>query len=81
MEDYEEFANGIALPDPDDAHVIAAALKSQAQIIVTRNFKDFPEKTLAKYQIEALHPDTFLRSQLDLKPQSFSLALRPLELG
>jgi hypothetical protein len=55
----------------DDAHVLAAALRSQAQIIVTNNLKDFPEKILLKYQIEALHPDTFIRSQLDLYPPIF----------
>jgi predicted nucleic acid-binding protein len=66
VEDYEELSNGIVLPDPNDDHVVAAALKSQAQIIVTWNLRDFPESTLVKYQIEALDPDTFLRSQLDL---------------
>jgi len=71
VEDYEELAAGITLPDPDDAHVLAAALKSQAQVIVTYNLKDFPQSTLTKYQIEVLHPDTFLRSQLDLYPPSF----------
>jgi predicted nucleic acid-binding protein len=71
VEDYEELAAGIILPDPNDTHVVAAALKSQAQIIVTGNLKDFPDKMLAKYQLEAQHPDTFLRSQLDLYPAPF----------
>jgi predicted nucleic acid-binding protein len=71
VEDYEELAARLNLPDPDDAHVLAAALKSHSQIIVTFNLKDFPEKILEKYQIEALHPDTFLRSQLDLNPPIF----------
>lgn len=71
VEDYEDLAVGINLPDPDDAHVVAAALKSQAQIIVTYNLKDFPEKILLKHFLEALHPDTFLRSQLDLYPAPF----------
>ena len=71
VEDYEELAIGIALPDPNDTHVVAAALKSQAQVIVTYNLKDFPQSILAKYQIEGLHPDTFLRSQIDLYPAPF----------
>lgn len=71
VEDYEELATGITLPDPDDAHVVAAALKSQAQVIVTYNLKDFPQSMLTKYHIEVLHPDTFLRSQLDLYPAPF----------
>jgi hypothetical protein len=77
VEDYEELAAGIILPDPNDAHVVAAALKSQAQIIVTGNLKDFPDKLLAKYQLEAQHPDTFLRSQLDLYPAPFLGLVQP----
>lgn len=71
VEDYEDLAVGIHLPDPDDAHVVAAALKSQAQMIVTYNLKDFLEKILIKYQLEARHPDNFLRSQFDLYPAQF----------
>ena len=62
---------GITLPDPDDVHVLAAAVKCQAQIIVTYNIKDFSEKTLQKFGIEAQHPDTFLRYQMDLNPSAF----------
>lgn len=71
VDDYEDLAKGITLPDPDDVHVMAAAVKSQAQIIVTHNLKDFPEEILAKYNIEALDPDTFLRSQFDLNSPAF----------
>ncbi len=71
VEDYEDLVAGINLPDPDDAHVVAAALKSQAQIIVTNNLKDFPEEILSKHYLEAQHPDTFLRNQLDLFPGPF----------
>lgn len=71
VENYEELATGIVLPDAGDAHVVAAAIKSQAQIIVTNNLKDFLDRVLAKYEIEAQHPDTFLRSQLDLYPPAF----------
>src|ERR1035441_3053190 len=45
------------LGDPDDAHVIAAAILGHADSIVTSNLKDFPKKLLASYGLEAIHPD------------------------
>ncbi len=40
--DYEDKIETIHLPDPDDRHVLAAAIKSHSQLIVTYNLKDFP---------------------------------------
>lgn len=71
VEDYEGLATGITLPDSNDAHVVAAAIKSQAQVIVTFNLKDFPDEILSTYQIEAQHPDVFLRYQMDLHLPAF----------
>jgi hypothetical protein len=71
INEYEDLMLGIILPDQQDAHVLAAAIKVQAQIIVTYNIKDFPSKILKKFEIEVQHPDTFLRYQLDLKPSIF----------
>lgn len=58
----------IGLPDPNDCHVLAAAIASQADQIITFNIKDFPESILAVYDIEALHPDDFIANLIDLKP-------------
>lgn len=66
VEDYDDLMKTISLKDSNDVHVLAAAMKSQAQIIVTYNTKDFPFDILQKYGIEAQHPDTFLRYQLDI---------------
>jgi predicted nucleic acid-binding protein len=71
VHDYEDLMKSIVLPDQQDVHVLAAAIKAQAQIIVTYNMKDFPAEILKKFEIEALHPDTFLRHQLDLKLSVF----------
>lgn len=65
---YETLIESVNLPDPDDRHVLAAAIRAGADLIVTFNLKDFPEKDLRPYGIEAQHPDDFLSYQLDLAP-------------
>lgn len=68
VEGYESLLNGLALPDPDDVHVLAAAIKAKVEVIVTFNLKDFPESALQTYDIEAQHPDDFVRGLIDLAP-------------
>lgn len=68
VEGYEELIDGIKLPDPNDRHVLAAAIKANAQTVVTYNLSDFPSSVLSKYEIVAQHPDGFLRHLLDLAP-------------
>lgn len=63
---YEPLIDGLQLPDPDDRHVLAAAIRSGAQIIVTFNLKDFPQSALDMYGLEAMHPDVFIEHQLEL---------------
>jgi predicted nucleic acid-binding protein len=57
---------GLALPDPNDNHVLAAALRGHCQAIVTANLDDFPADYLDGMDIEAISPDDFLLNQLDL---------------
>lgn len=59
---------GLDLPDPDDRHVLAAAIAGHADCIVTSNLKDFPTSVLLEYGIEAVDPDTFIINQWDLDP-------------
>jgi predicted nucleic acid-binding protein len=66
---YETLINSINLPDPDDRHILAAAIRGQAHVIVTANLKDFPNDYLSKYDIEAQHPDEFITYLLELNPE------------
>lgn len=64
------------LPDLDDRHVLAAAIKGRADLIVTANFKDFPAGKLAQWGVEAQHPDEFLVNQFHLSQPDFLQAVR-----
>lgn len=48
------------LPDPNDTHVLATALSSRADLIITMNLQDFPRRVLQGFGISAMHPDEFL---------------------
>ena len=65
---YEVHIPNLTLPDPDDRHVLAAAITAAADVIVTFNLKDFPAATLALYGMEAQHPDAFLKSFINVMP-------------
>jgi len=76
VENYDCMIDSLELPDPDDRHVLAAAIKCQADVIVTNNLKDFPEDVLSKFEIEAQSPDTFLSHLFDLNSPAFCSAVR-----
>jgi len=78
---YEGLIGQVELPDPDDRHVLAAAIRCQAGAIVTYNLKDFPEERLEPYGIQALHPDEFVAHQFDLSPAAVSRAVRDQRLS
>jgi predicted nucleic acid-binding protein len=64
---YESLIEGMT-NHPKDRHVLAAAVRANAEVIVTFNLADFPEPALKPYDIAAIHPDEFLLDQLDLYP-------------
>lgn len=63
---WKACAGGLKLPDPNDVHVLAAALAGHADCIVTANLKDFPREAVDPFGIEVIHPDQFIVSQWDL---------------
>jgi len=68
IEGYEYLIAGLVLPDPNDRHVLAAAIAGHADAIVTANLKDFPAAALDKHGVEVQHPDDFIMNQLELRP-------------
>jgi hypothetical protein len=76
VENYEWLIESLVLPDVDDRHVLAAAVVGHADAIVTMNLKDFPKKVLAKYNLEAQHPDDFIMNQLELRELDALVALK-----
>ena len=56
---YEHLIDTSTFPDPDDRHVLAAAIHARANLIVTFNLSDFPPTILAAHGTAAIHPDAF----------------------
>jgi predicted nucleic acid-binding protein len=73
---FEQLIDILELPDPDDRHVLAAAIRGRAELIVTVNLKDFPADELKHWGIEAQHPDAFLAHQFHLSQPAFLQAVQ-----
>jgi hypothetical protein len=80
VSDFEQLIEILELPDPGDRHVLAAAIRGRADLIVTVNLKDFPIDVLNRWGIEAQHPDEFLVNQFHLSQPLFLQALRVVRL-
>ncbi|HCT78590.1 MAG TPA: PIN domain-containing protein [Micromonosporaceae bacterium] len=76
VEGWQAHVKSMVLSDPDDRHVVAAAIAAEAQLIVTSNLRDFPSDALETHGVRAVHPDVFLLEQLDSAPD---VILRMLE--
>jgi len=78
---YEDLIDALSLPDPDDCHVLAAALRAGADLIVTFNLTDFPAAALAPHGLEARHPDDLLVDLLDTAPDAVWAAVNLQRAG
>lgn len=75
--DYDAMMESVeGIPDPGDRHVIAAAIKTDAAIIVTENLKHFPSKLLVSFGIEAKSADAFIADTIDLDAGRAIAAIR-----
>jgi PIN domain len=75
VDGYEDLISAVTNQEKD-RHVLAAAVRARAEIIVTYNTKDFPRSSLAPYSIIAQGPTTFLRNLFELDPAAVPLALK-----
>ena len=81
VENYEPLIEGLTLPDTDDRHVLAASIKTNANLIITNNLKDFPKEYLARFSLKAKCPDDFLTDIIDINPELSVQAFRKLVLN
>jgi len=65
---WEPLEGTFGLPDPNDEHVVAAAVIGGAEVIVTQNLRDFPPQRLPA-DLEVLNAAVFARNTVDLSPR------------
>lgn len=78
VQHYQGIISSLTLPDPDDCHVLAAAIKSNANVIVSNNIKDFPEEYLRSFGIRVQSADDFLTDIIDLNHELSIKAFREM---
>lgn len=81
VQNYEGLIDNLELPDLKDRHVLAAAIKSNADIIITNNLKDFPMEYLDAFGLEAKNADDFLTDTIDLNPKIAINSFRKLVMN
>ena len=75
---YEPLTEGLKLPDPGDRHVLAAAIKAGAQVIVTANLKHFPAAALRQWDVEAKSPDDFVLDQVGIDGRTVAACVQQI---
>lgn len=81
VQNYKGLIESLELPDQDDRHVLAAAIKTNANLIVTNNIKDFPENYLQSFSLSAKSADDFLTDIIDLNQEQAVVAFKEMVLN
>lgn len=81
VDNYEQIISSLSLPDENDKHVLAAAIKTNANLIVTNNIKDFPKDYLSQYGLKAKTADDFLTDIIDINTSAAIEAFRAMALN
>lgn len=77
---YDVLIDKLDLPDEKDRHVLAAAIKTNANVIVTNNLVDFPNAYLETFGLKAKSADDFLTDIIDLNHDTAVKAFQELVL-
>ncbi|XOV94279.1 MAG: PIN domain-containing protein [Bacteroidota bacterium] len=80
VKNYDKLVDSLELDDPDDRHILAAAIKENANVIVTQNLSDFPLKYVASFGIDVKSPDDFICDIIDLDHEKSVEAFRQMVL-
>ncbi len=81
VQNYKGLIDHLKLPDKDDRHVLAAAIKTNANLIVTNNIKDFPQEYLQSFGLCAKTADDFLTDIIDLNQEHAVAAFKEMVLN
>lgn len=81
VQNYKGLIKHLELPDADDRHILAAAIKTNANLIVTNNIKDFPEEYLQSFSLNAKTADDFLTDIIDLNQEQAIAAFKEMVLN
>lgn len=81
VENYEPLISTLSLPDEKDKHVLAAAIKTNANLIVTNNLKHFPKEYIGSFGLSAKDADNFFTDIIDLNHETSILAFKDLVMN